>query len=76
MESIAILQRCSEDIAINVCVAKAKYHIKKGPTPRYELLKLSTCPFEKAINLFLYCTIDSPDYSLTDTHFTLKHSGL
>lgn len=89
-ESIAISKWCSGDIVTIECIAKAKYHFKKGSTPRYELLVilaspllqgqgdvfiiLSTCPNEKVINLYLNYMIDSQDLSLTDTYFTTVHN--
>ena len=77
-ESIAISRWCSDDIATIECIAKAKYHFKKGSTPRYKLFTLkviSACPFEKVINWFLNYTIDSLDLSLTDTYFTIVHNS-
>lgn len=77
MESIAIYKRCSEDIAVIESIAKAKYCYKKGSTPRYVLLVYNTiniCLNEKVINLYLNYTIDSQDYSFTDTCFTITHN--
>jgi len=77
--NIAILQRCSVDIAVVESIAKAKYYYKKGSTPGYELLVDNTINihlYEKVINLFLNYTIDSQDNSLIDTYFITIHNSI